>query len=44
VTKKATTHNCFYRTVTERDDALIETFEDLNARPHLMAGHVERFL
>jgi transposase len=44
VTKKATTHNRFYRTVVERDDALIETFEDFNAQPQMMAGHVARFL
>ena len=43
-TKKCTTHNRFYRTVTERDEALIETFERFNERPSMIAGHVARFL
>jgi transposase len=43
-TKKTTTHNRFYRTVVERDDALIETFETFNPTPQLIAGHIERFL
>jgi transposase len=44
VTKKKTTHNRFYRTVFERDEALIDTFEEFNEQPHMIAGHVARFL
>jgi hypothetical protein len=44
VTKKKTTHNRFYRTVEERDAALIATFETFKAYPALVAGHVARFL
>jgi transposase len=44
VTKKTTTHNRFYSSVVERDDALIETFEDFTACPQLIVGHVARFL
>jgi transposase len=43
-TKKKTTHNRFYRSVVERDEALIETFEDFNEQPRMIAGHVARFL
>jgi transposase len=44
VTKKATTHNRFYRTVDERDAALVSTFEMFKAYPAKIAGHVARFL
>jgi transposase len=44
VTKKTTTHNRFYRTVHERDAALVSTFETFKAYPRLIAGHVARFL
>jgi transposase len=44
VTKKTTTHNRFYRTVSERDAALASTFETFKAYPHMIAGHVQRFL
>jgi transposase len=44
VTKKKTTHNRFYRTVGERDDALASTFETFKAYPAMIARHVERFL
>jgi transposase len=44
VTKKMTTHNRFYRTVDERDAALVETFESFKAYPTRIAGHVARFL
>jgi transposase len=44
VTKKTTTHNRFYRTVDERDAALISTFETFKAHPDIIAGHVARFL
>ncbi len=44
VTKKRTTHNRFYRTTTERDDALRATFDTFHANPRLLAGHVARFL
>jgi transposase len=44
VTKKTTTHNRFYRTVHERDAALVLTFETFKAYPRLIAGHVARFL
>jgi transposase len=43
-TKKRTTHNRFYRTVDERDAALIHTFETFRAKPALVAGYVARFL
>jgi len=43
-TKKRTTHNRFFRTVEERDAALVSTFESFRADPGLLAGHVERFL
>jgi transposase len=44
VAKKVTTHNRFYRSVDERDSALTTTFETFKAYPHMIAGHVERFL
>jgi transposase len=43
-TKKLTTHNRFYRTTDERDDALRSTFGTFQARPSLIANHVSRFL
>ena len=43
-TKKRTTHNRFFHTTQERDDALIETFETFKAQPSLFAGHIARFL
>ncbi len=44
VTQKRTTHNRFYRTTDERDDALRSTFGTFQARPELIANHVARFL
>ncbi len=44
VTKKTTTHNRFYRTVDERDQALVSTFESFKDYPARIAGHVARFL
>lgn len=44
VTKKRTTHNRFYPTTDERDAALRSTFGTFQARPHLIASHVARFL
>lgn len=43
-TKRATTHNRFFESVDDRDAALTATFESFIARPHLIAGHVARFL
>ena len=43
-TKKTTTHNRFYRTTTERDDALTKTFSGFDRNPSSIAGHVARFL
>lgn len=43
-TKKRTTHNRFYRTVDERDAALVRTFETFRSDPKLVAGYVARFL
>jgi transposase len=43
-TKRATTHNRFFESVEDRDAALTATFESFIARPHLIAGHVARFL
>ena len=42
--KKTTTHNRFYRTTTERDDALTKTFRRFDRVPTSIAGHVARFL
>ena len=44
VTKKRTTHNRFYKTTDERDDALRATFATFQSTPKLIAGHVARFL
>jgi transposase len=43
-TKKRTTHNRFFRTTDERDDALDLTFQTFQSSPALLAGHVARFL
>jgi transposase len=43
-TKKRTTHNRFYPTTDQRDAALVSTFETFKAYPHMIAGHVARFL
>lgn len=43
-TKKRTTHNRFYRTTDDRDLALTASFRTFQANPHLVAGHVARFL
>jgi transposase len=43
-TKKRTTHNRFFHTTQERDDALVETFATFQAQPSILAGHVARFL
>jgi len=43
-TKKLTTHNRFYQTTDERDNALRSTFGVFQARPSLIANHVARFL
>jgi transposase len=43
-TKKRTTHNRFFRTTEERDEALIATFAEFGAQPSLIAGQVARFL
>jgi transposase len=42
-TKKRTTHNRFFRTREERDDALDATFQAFQSSPSLLAGHVTRF-
>ena len=44
MTKKRTTHNRFYRTIDERDAALVDTFETFKAYPEMVAGHVARFV
>jgi transposase len=44
VAKKRTTHNRFFRTTIERDNALTATFEEFNTCPALTAAHVARFL
>lgn len=43
-TKKRTTHNRFFRTVDERDAALVVTFESFQAQSAILAGQVARFL
>lgn len=43
-TKKRTTHNRFFRTTEERDAALVATFTKFQSKPHLLAGHVARFI
>jgi hypothetical protein len=42
-TRKLATHNRFYRTVDERDAALVQTFKLFQRTPHLIAGHVQRY-
>jgi transposase len=42
-TRKMTTHNRFYRTIEERDAALVQTFKSFQRRPHLIAAHVQRY-
>jgi hypothetical protein len=37
-------HNRFYRTVEERDDALTGTFASFKTNPNIVAGHVARFV
>ena len=43
-TKKQTTHNRFFRTTDERDEALTETFRGFNKNRLSLAGYVSRFL
>ena len=43
-TKKRTTHNRFFRTVDERDAALVLTFKGFQAQPAILAGQLTRFL
>ena len=43
-TKRVTTHNRFFHTTDERDDALRTTFGTFRADPSLIAGQVARFL
>lgn len=43
-TKRVTTHNRFFHTTDERDDALRSTFGTFRADPSLIAGQVARFL
>jgi len=42
-TRKQVTHNRFFATVQERDEALTKTFEQFRAKPALISGHVARF-
>jgi transposase len=42
-TRKMTTHNRFYSTTLERDQALRATFTKFQRRPSLIAAHVARF-
>lgn len=42
-TRKRTTHNRFYATIDERDDALRSTFTRFQRNPNLIAAHVRRF-
>jgi transposase len=44
VTRKRTTHNRFYATAAERDDALFWTFYAFETQPDLIAPQVARFL
>lgn len=39
-TRKMTTHNTFYRTMSERDDALRRTFRRFRDKPSLIGAHV----
>lgn len=43
-TKKQTTHNRFFHTTDERDNALRITFGFFRSYPSLLSGHVARFL
>jgi len=43
-TKKRTTHNRFFRTTDERDEALRRTFSGFNRHRKSLAGYVARFL
>ena len=43
-TKKRTTHNRFFRTTEERDQALMNTFDFFDRDRDALAGHVARFL
>jgi len=43
-TKRVTTHNRFFRTTQERDDALRATFAQFRAHPATIAGQVARYL
>jgi transposase len=42
-TRRRTTHNRFFRTVEERDAALVRTFVGFQRCPSRIAGHVARF-
>jgi transposase len=42
-TRKMTTHNRFYHTISERDAALRRTFTRFQQRPGLIANQVARF-
>jgi transposase len=42
-TRKEATHNRFYATAEDRDEALTETFERFRESPSLLEGHVRRF-
>jgi transposase len=42
-TRKLTTHNQFYNTTDERDNALRKTFRTFKLRPHVISAHVERW-
>ena len=41
--RKRATHNRFFPTTDERDDALVRTFKTFQRRPGLIAAHVARF-
>ena len=43
-TKKRTTHNRFFRTTEERDNALVTTFECYQSNPKLLFGYVARYI
>lgn len=43
-TKKRTTHNRFFRTTEDRDQALTATFEGFHRNRKRLAGYVARFL
>jgi hypothetical protein len=42
-TRKLATHNRYYLTTAERDDALRSAFAAFGAQPDLIAGQVRRF-